>query len=424
MPKFTAIVLAAGKGVRMKSSLPKVLKTIHDRPLIYYILRQLLSVKEVKQIIVVVGFKAKRVIGRVRRDFPKYTKASNKRIEFVYQKALLGTADAVRCAQQKTRYEDALIICADTPLITAKTLKDFIDFYIKEEALGSLISAFRYETNDLGVILRDEQGNVKAICERIDLPCGTNAAEANSGIYAFKTKPLFENLSSIKKNKKKKEYFLTDIVDLFYQKRYKISAYHLDDSEEILGINTQRDLLIAERVLNQRIIESFIERGVKIIDPKSTFIASGVTIGKHCVIYPFTFIEKNVIIGNHCSLGPFAHLREGTTIGDNTSVGNFVEICRSKLGRAVRIKHFSYMGDTTVGNNVNIGAGVVIANYDGKRKNKTTIDNGAFIGSDTVLVAPLKVGKGAITGAGAVVTKNVKAKTVVVGVPAKLLKKV
>jgi bifunctional UDP-N-acetylglucosamine pyrophosphorylase/glucosamine-1-phosphate N-acetyltransferase len=288
--------------------------------------------------------------------------------------------------------------------------------------------------NDLGKIVRDTDGKTMAIREKIDLdkldkgegsfPMQNGFAEVNSGIYAFDRNALFNNLIKIKKNKNKKEYFLTDIIEILYNEGHKVSPYVLNDNEEIFGINTRRDLYIAEGMLRKRIVESYIDRGVKIIDPQSTFIEDGVKIGKNTTIYPFTFIEKNVIIGNNCSLGPFLHLREGSRVLSSTHLGNFVEVCRSKLGREVTMKHFCYLGDTVVKDNVNIGAGTVVANFDGRKKNKTVIEKDAFIGSDTILVAPVKVGKGAKTGAGSVVTRNVKPKTVVVGVPAKELRKI
>jgi bifunctional UDP-N-acetylglucosamine pyrophosphorylase/glucosamine-1-phosphate N-acetyltransferase len=208
-----------------------------------------------------------------------------------------------------------------------------------------------------------------------------------------------------------------------YQQAEGLDAYVLADSQEALGINSQRDYWQVSNIMRMRMLEALARRGVKIIDPETTFIHEGVKVGKNTVIYPFTFIEKGVIIGSNCSLGPFVRLRKGTVIRDHAQIGNFLEVNRSRIGKAVKAKHFSYLGDVTLGDNVNIGAGTVVANYDGRSKHNTYIQKDAFIGSDTVLVAPVTVGKGASTGAGCVVTKNVKPNTVVAGVPARLLRK-
>ncbi|MFH1768251.1 MAG: DapH/DapD/GlmU-related protein, partial [Candidatus Omnitrophota bacterium] len=217
----------------------------------------------------------------------------------------------------------------------------------------------------------------------------------------------------------KKEYFLTDIINIFYNQKLRVETFSLDDKDEILGVNTQKNLSLARKLLNQRLIDLLMDKGVTIIDPATTFVSCDTKIGNNSIVYPFTFIEKNVIIGSNCSLGPFVHLRQGTEINDHTEIGNFVELNRATIAGNVRMKHFGYLGDTSVGREVNIGAGVVVANFDGKNKHHTHIGERAFIGSDTVIVAPVKVGRGAMTGAGAVVTKDVKDKTIVVGVPAK-----
>ncbi|HIE35763.1 MAG TPA: bifunctional N-acetylglucosamine-1-phosphate uridyltransferase/glucosamine-1-phosphate acetyltransferase [Candidatus Omnitrophica bacterium] len=414
--KISAIVLAAGKGKRMRSSFPKVLQDLKGRPLIWYVLKNLTSLKYINQIIVVLGYRAKDVQEQVNKEF--------KGIEFVCQKEILGTAHAVKCTKRIVKNKNVLVICADTPLITKNTLYKFVSSFLKSKSICSLIVAYQKEKTDLGRIVRDREGKIMAIKEKIELKGKENFREINSGIYCFKKELLFENLDKIKKNKRKKEYFLTQIIEIFYRQGYKIDTYLLDDEKEILGVNTKRDLLKVEKILQERICGKFIEKGVKIVDPQTTFINEEVKIGKDTTIFPFTFIEKDVIIGNNCLIGPFIHLREGTKIEDNTNLGNFLEICRSRIGKEVKIKHFGYIGDTTVEDKVNIGAGVVVANFDGKKKNKTYIKEGAFIGSDTILIAPVKVEKQSITGAGSVVTKNVAPFKVVVGVPARALRKV
>ena len=423
MNRFTVVILAGGKGKRMRSTLPKALCNLLGRALILYPLGEVLKLKRyLKEVIVVVGYKAGEVRQEVKKSFSKKQK-----IKFVYQPKMLGTANALALAYKKIKHNNVLVLCTDTPLISAATLKAFTSSFLKKKLSCSILSADLSDENSLGVILRDKQGKVKGIREKVTLGSrrvrGFLSEEVNSGIYCFKRKALGENLSRIKKNKRKKEYFLTDIVEILYSRGEKLDTYFLDRAEEILGINNQRDLWKVNKLMRQKMLEELVTKGVKVIDPEVTFVEAGVKIGKNTIIYPFTFIEKGAIIGNNCSLGPFVRIRGNSSIGDNTQVGNFLEINRTQVGKKVRIKHFGYLGDTRIADRVNIGAGTVVANYDGKSKQKTDIEEGAFIGSDTVLVAPIKVGKGAVTGAGSVVTKNVEPNTVVVGVPARKLKK-
>ena len=425
MKEFTAVILAAGKGKRMKVSRPKVLCELSGRPLIHYVLDQLLRLKKkVKQIVIVIGYKGKQVEQAIRQDFK--TKGITTKIDFVYQAKMLGTADAVRVASKKIRYSNVLVLCGDAPLITSKVISSFISYFLRKKLSSAVLTADVKEKNSLGSILRDKDGKIMAIKEKLSLTDSRGAdksLEINSGIYCFRKDILSKSLTRIKANKKKGEYFLTDIVEILYKKGQKQDSYFLDDSDYVLGINSPGDLHQAEQILRKRTIDALIEQGVRVIDPNSTFVQAGVRVGKNTTIYPFTYINKDVIIGNNCSLGPFLHLREGTVIKDNSQVGNFLEVNRTKIGKGVRIKHFGYLGDATIEDQANIGAGVVVANFDGKSKNKTYIKKGAFVGSDTVLVAPVKVGERAVTGAGSVVTKNVKPRSVVVGVPAKPLKK-
>ena len=420
MNDFTAVILAGGKGKRMKSSLPKALCDFIGQPLIYYPLNEVLKLKKyLREVVVVVGYKAKMVRHEVRKYFPA-------KIKFAYQPQMLGTANALGAACKKIKHKNILVLCTDTPLIRAETLKAFMSQFLRKKLSCSVLTADVADENSLGVILRDEKGELKAIREKVVLSSRAKkgiSEEVNSGIYCFKKKALRKNLPRIKKNKRKKEYFLTDIVEILYNQGERVDTCFLDKSEEILGINSQRDLWKVAKIMRQRVLEGIVAKGVKVIDPETTFIEAGVKIGKNTIIYPFTFIDKGAIIGNNCSLGPFVRIRGNSAVGDNTQVGNFLEINRTQVGKKVRIKHFGYLGDTRIADRVNIGAGTVVANYDGKSKQKTDIKEGAFIGSDTVLVAPIKIGKGAVTGAGSVVTKNVKPNTVVVGVPAKILKK-
>jgi len=423
MNNFTVVVLAGGRGRRMNSALPKAVCDLLGQILIYYPLKEALKLKNyLKEIVVVVGYKAKIVEQEVKKSFPNELK-----IKFVYQPKMLGTANALDVAYKKIKSENVLVLCTDTPLISFKTLKAFISSFLAKKLVCSILTADLGDENSLGLILRDVKGRVKGIKEKVGsrskLTRGAISEEVNSGIYCFKRETLKKNLPKIKKNKSKKEYFLTDIVEILYNQDQRLDTYFLDRNEEILGINNQKDFWKVNKLMRHRVLEELVGRGVKIIDPDTTFIEAGVRIGKNTTIYPFTFIEKGAIIGTNCSLGPFVRIRGNSSIGDSAQVGNFLEINRTQVGKKARIKHFGYLGDTQIDDRVNIGAGTVVANYDGKSKQKTNIGEGAFIGSDTVLVAPIKVGKGAVTGAGSVVIENVKPNTVVVGVPARVLKK-
>jgi len=236
---------------------------------------------------------------------------------------------------------------------------------------------------------------------------------------------LFGILNRVKINKKKKEFYLTDLIEIFTNKGLRVETVEAEDANEGLGINTRIDLAKAERILRQRILNNLMLSGVTIVDPSTTYIQTDVKIGQDTIIRPCTFIERNVRIGRNCLIGPCARFRPGTRIADKVEIGNFTEVNASKLNSGVFMKHFSYLGDATVGKNANIGAGVVTANFDGKKKNPTKIGDSAFIGSDSILVAPVTIGKKAITGAGSVVTrnKNIPDYAIAVGVPAKIISK-
>jgi bifunctional UDP-N-acetylglucosamine pyrophosphorylase/glucosamine-1-phosphate N-acetyltransferase len=239
----------------------------------------------------------------------------------------------------------------------------------------------------------------------------------------FKKDKLQQALRRVSPDNRKKEYYLTDVIGVIYKSQGLIESLNLADTSEALGINSRKDLATANRIMQSRINEKYMLSGVSIVDPASTFIGYGARIGKDTVIYPFTVIQNNVKIGTRCSVGPFAHLRAGTDIQDDVVVGNFLEISRSKISSKTWARHFGYLGDSRIGASANIGAGTVTANFDGRKKHVTVIRDKAFVGSDSVLVAPVEVGKSAVTGAGSVVLKNVKAGAVVAGVPAKPLKR-
>ncbi|MCF7916566.1 MAG: NTP transferase domain-containing protein, partial [Candidatus Omnitrophica bacterium] len=393
---------------------------------IYYVLKQLSKIKSIKQIVVVVGHKGDLVKKEVEAISSGQLKNLSGKIKFVKQAKMLGTADAVKVALGKVKNKEVLVTCGDNPLICSATLSRLMAYSRKNKLDCGILSSIVDKKNQLGVIVYDNQGKVQAIKEKLSLKGKAknfiSSGEVNSGTYYFSKKELSKNIGKIKPNKVKKEYFLTDIVKILSAQGRRIKTYLAKDSSEVAGINNLFELQFAEKVIKARVINRLTEKGVVIVDPSTTIIQEAVKIGKNTTIYPFTFIEKGAIIGSNCSVGPFVHIRTGTRIKDGVCVGNFLEINRSQLGKGVIAKHFGYLGDAVVSDNVNIGAGTVVANYDGRRKHKTYIKKNSFIGCDTVLVAPVTIGKNSKTGAGSVVTKNVKDGQVVIGVPAHLLR--
>lgn len=409
------VILAAGRGTRMKSSLPKVLHRISGKTMIEYVL-ELIKPLGFKPAIIVVGYKGKDVVGFA------------KGVKIITQKILLGSGNAVLSAQDalKKFRGDVVILYGDTPLIRQETLRRLIEQHKSTDAACTLLTTKLKDPTGYGRILRDNYRNIASIIEETDASLKDKVIdEVNIGAYCFNSKELFKALESVDANNKKKEYYLTDIITLLKKKNLKIESIYTDNEEEALGINSREELSRAERIMRDKALKKFFDGGVTIIDPFNTYIDITCTIGKDTVIKPFTIIEENVKIGSNCVIGPFARMRPGTKLSDRVEIGNFVELTRSIIGSGTKIKHHSYIGDSVIGKNVNIGAGTITANYDGKKKNKTVIKDGAFIGSGTIFIAPLTIGKRAITGAGSVLTKKtiVPDDSVVVGVPARILKK-
>ncbi len=416
MRGIITIILAAGKGTRMKSSKPKVLHEVCGKPIISYVLDIASAVSSLKTY-VVVGHKADVV-----KDF------LGKGVCIVEQKRLLGTADAVRSAEKllKGYNGDILLLCGDTPLLNKSIIKKLVRGHQRKGAVCSILTSYIDNPSGYGRIIRNTIGNVIAIREEKDASCEEKKIkEINVGVYCVNSKRLFEALADVKINKKKREFYLTDVIEIFISQGLDVQTIETSDPVEGMGINTREDLAEAERIMRLRILRGFMLAGVTIVDPSTTYIGADVKIGQDTVIRPFTFIENNVRIGKNCVIGPFCRLRPGTRIGNDVSIGNFTEVSRTKISPKTKMMHFSYLGDSVVGTGVNIGAGTITANYDGKNKNVTHIGDGAFIGCDSVLIAPVKIGRNAITGAGSVVTRgrDVSANNVVVGVPAKVVGK-
>ncbi len=407
--------MAAGKGVRMRSTTPKVLHTVCGKPLMAYVLDVVKAVGSLKTYI---------VLGHRHAMVSKFL---DKDAVTVIQKKLIGTADAVKCTKGffKNYRGNLLILCGDTPLLRKETVRNLVNRHKKTDAACTFLTAVVRDSKGYGRIIRGTDGKAVAIREENDATdYEKNIVEINAGVYCFKSKILFEALSDIKLNKRKKEFYLTDIVEILTEKGCKIETIETEDSHEGFGINTQEDLSSAASMMQKRILKDFMSQGVTITDPKTTYINHNVKIGRDTAIRPFVVIEDNVRIGSNCRIGPFAHLRPGTKIANHVEIGNFTEISRTQIGAGSLMKHFSFLGDAQVGSGVNIGAGVVTANFDGKDKNITRILDGAFIGSDSVLVAPVKIGKKAVTGAGCVVPRGkvIPEKSVAVGVPARIIR--
>ncbi|MFA5410370.1 MAG: DapH/DapD/GlmU-related protein, partial [Candidatus Omnitrophota bacterium] len=318
-----------------------------------------------------------------------------------------------------------LVLYADNPLLKKETLVKLLEYHRQNNLDATLLVASLDKPAGYGRILRDKYAAVSGIVEEKDADdFQKEIKEINTGIMCFKKEKIARALKRVKPENKKKEYYLTDAIGIIYKDGGLIDSVRLGDINEALGVNSRLDLARANKIMQARINEGFMKEGVTILDPDSTFINYGAKIGRDSVIYPFTVIESGVIIGKHCSVGPFAHLREGTRLKDNCLIGNFVEAVRSVIGSKTIAKHFCYLGDSRIGQKVNIGAGTVTANFDGLKKNISVIKDNAFIGSDSVLLAPVRIGKRAVTGAGSVVVKNtaVPDNTVVVGVPARQIK--
>jgi len=377
--------------------------------------------------------------------------------EYVLQQPRLGTGHAVMQAEPllANKTDLVLVIYADMPLLTAQTLGNLVDKAQSNTGPVSILTVTTNETRGFGRILRDARGQVSGIVEEAQATAEQlDIHELNPGVYCFRTDWLWEALKRIQISPKG-EYYLTDLVSMAVADRHTIQSMSVEDPNEVIGINTRLHLAQAEALLRQRINQSWMLAGVTMIDPTTTYIEPGVRLGQDTILWPGTYLQGNTQIGegcvigpntiimdskvgdgctllasmlegalleDHVEMGPYCHLRKGAHLCKGVHMGNFGEVKNSTLGPGAKMGHFSYLGDTSVGADVNIGAGTITCNYDGTHKYPTEIGEGAFIGSDTMLVAPVKVGAGARTGAGAVVTKDIPPHTLAVGVPARVIK--
>lgn len=404
--EIKSVILAAGKGTRMKSETPKVLHKIFDKTLLGYVLDSVKSFSN--EAFVIVGHKAEVVTEFVNKNY-SFAKT-------VLQTPQLGTGHAVSmvCPQLENFDGLVLILCGDTPLVREKTLKKFVDEHIASGADLSVMSTIFENPANYGRIIRRANGALEKIVEEKDATDVEKAVkEINAGIYCMnwaKIKPAFSQLTS---SNAQGEYYLTDIIEWANLQGLSVQASVLEDSDEIYGINSRENLAIATRLMNQRKLHELMANGVTIVDPASTWISQDTEIGADTIVFPGTYIEgSNNKIGKNCKIGPFAHLRGDVEIADNVKIGNFVEVKKSKIGEHTNACHLTYIGDSELGANINIGAGTITANYNPltKVKSKTVLRDNVKIGSNTVLVAPVTVEEGANVGAGSVITKNVPAR--------------
>lgn len=434
MRDLAAVVLAAGKGTRMKSSLIKVLHEAAGRPMVAWPVEAARAVGA-GHIALVVGHQANAVRNQFR---------GAQDIIYAMQEEQLGTGHAVACAADALAglRGDVLILCGDTPLLTAATLQNLIDIHRSGNCVVTVLTATMQDPYGYGRVVRGTKREVLRIVEQKDAtPEELEIAEINSGIYCMQSDFLFANINSLASNNAQKEYYLTDLVALAADKGLTCQAVQVADPDEIMGVNDRIQLAAAARVLRQRINTELMLSGVSLIDPDQTYIDYGTVIGPDTTIHPNCSIKGNSVIGNDCEIesgssitacrignnchikagsvlegallhddvavGPMAHLRPGTELMDSVKIGNFVETKKTVMGKGSKASHLTYLGDAEIGSDVNIGCGTITCNYDGVSKHRTVIGDRVFIGSDVQLVAPVTVGENSLVAAGTTVTADI-----------------
>ena len=443
---FAAVILAAGLGTRMQSDLPKVLHYLGDMSLIERAIRKI-AVLGPEKIIIVTGHRAELVEAELAK---RLGAAIFEKIVFVRQKLLKGSGRAVQEALPQIRAHDhVMVLCGDAPMFRAETVKKMLGYYFKTSPDCLVMTADLREPGSYGRVKRNHAGNVAAIVEAADADTWEkNITEVNSGTYFFRVKALEKAVSGLKKKGSKGEFYLTDALENIIASGGTTAAFKLTDASEMTGINNRGDRAAAYTMLNKRKAADLMAAGVTVVDPSNTYIEEITSIGRDTVIYPGVFITGVSSIGRGCKIGPygvidnckiddgavikyscaleasrvragaivgpFARLRPLSDIGPAAEIGNFAEVKKSTIGRGSKMHHHSYVGDTEMGEKVNIGAGTITCNYDGVHKNRTVIGAGAFIGSNTNLVAPVTIGAGAYTAAGSTITEDVPGGTLAI----------
>jgi bifunctional UDP-N-acetylglucosamine pyrophosphorylase/glucosamine-1-phosphate N-acetyltransferase len=431
---LNVIILAAGKGKRMISSTPKVLHKILDKPMIYYIINEVKKINPAN-IFVITGFAHETLESYLKDNFPE--------VKIIYQEKQLGTGHAILLTKRfyEENWGNVLVLSGDSPLIRSETLSRLVSQQLHGRYAASLITAILDNPFGYGRILRDQNGDIIKIVEESDASLEEKQIkEINPSIYCFNSKYLFENIENLKPQNFQREYYLTDIIEEFFKKNLKVSSLLVEDSTEILGINDRAQLAMVQKIMQKRINEKLMLEGVTIVDPDTTFISIDSQISNDVVVQPNTFIYGktvikkdcnigpfvqlmdceidegtlinsavlvNAIIGKNNNIGPFSYVRPGTITKTKVKIGGFCEVKKSIINNNSKIPHLTYIGDSEIGENVNIGASSVTCNYDGFRKNKTIIGDNVFVGSDTMFVPPIKIGSGSLIAAGSVITEDV-----------------
>jgi len=436
--KFSAVILAAGKGVRMRSELPKVVHQVAGKPMVLYVTD---AVRDVGASRIVL------VVGHGRHEVEKLFSAGE--AEFVVQEEQLGTGHALQQARPNIENDETIMVLAgDTPLLQPSTLRALLAEHQRQGTAATVLSTMVDNPYGYGRIIKNNLGEFQAIVEEKDADSNQKKiCEINSGMYCFQVQPCLKALENLNSDNAQGEYYITQVLTNLVQAGHKINVVCLDASQDIYGVNDRVQLAQAGDVLRQRKNDELMRAGVTIIDPSATYIDFQVSIGSDTVIYPGTFIEgstsigqeceigpgthitsalignqvfiehsriKEAQIGDECTIGPYAYLRPGAVLHRKVKVGDFAEIKKSVIGEGSKIPHLSYVGDATIGKGVNIGAGTITCNYDGVNKWETVLEDGVFIGSNTNLVAPIKIGANSVTGAGSTLSRDVPANTLAV----------
>ncbi len=438
MSDLVTVILAAGKGTRMKSKLPKVLHKAAGKSMVQHVI-DAAKAAGAKRNIVVTGFGGDMV-----------REAIGAQAEYAQQKEQLGTGHAVMQTADLLKDETGtvMVLCGDTPLLTGDLLKKLYQAHVEAQAKATVLTAIMPDATGYGRIIRMADGSVQKIVEHKDATEEERQVkEVNSGIYCFDAKALFESLKKVTNDNAQGEYYLPDVLEILQKQGKKIWAVAADDYESTLGINSRLQLAGAEKILRRRKNEELMAEGVTIMDPDTTYIDADVKVGRDTVIYPMTWLEGNTVIGEECEIGPsirfqnvkagnhvtgqftyahdcqlddgvilgqFTHIRPDTHLAEGVKIGNFVEVKNSTVGKGSKLPHLSYIGDTDMGSGCNMGCGTITVNYDGKTKFRTKIGNDAFIGCNSNLVAPVEVEDGAYVGAGSTITKTVPSNTLAI----------
>ncbi|MCP3919323.1 MAG: bifunctional N-acetylglucosamine-1-phosphate uridyltransferase/glucosamine-1-phosphate acetyltransferase [bacterium] len=401
----TVVILAAGKGTRMRSTMPKVLHPLCGRPMIAWVI-DLARTLDPERIVLVTGYGAEQVAEAARAA------AGDHALECVVQEPQHGTGHAMQVAQTVVPEgtERVVVLYGDMPLLCPSSLEALLAAQGEAGAGSTAMLTMRVaEPHGYGRIVRDAAGGVSSIVEEKDASLEQRAIdEINLGVYAFDGAALRADLPNLSNDNAQEEYYITDLVGMAVGAGRTVAPVVLTDRAEARGVNSMAELAEARTTLQMRILEEHMANGVLIEDPATTFVEHGVEIGAGTHILPCTVIHSGVTIGAGCEVGPFTHLRVGTVLADAAEVGNFTECKQSHIGEGSKAKHLSYLGNTNVGKKTNIGAGTIFANYDGKKKHTTDVGDGVFVGSGTIIVAPNRLPDGTTTGAGAVVTRTAK----------------